>query len=120
MTQNQGLGESGVQRLQKLAHDPLLQDGAGVRRTALGIEPALIADPDTVGVVVLAMSPDHFDRAPGFDGAVAADDEMVAAAVLPAPGTMPAVDLFEAALLIRTNGGAMDDDKGDGTHCFKV
>ena len=110
MTHDQGLGKLGVKLLHQLAHRLHLGSGAGVPRETLVVETAFVAHTDAVAVVVLTVGAHHFQGATNLDGAVAANDEVVAATVFPTTGAMPAVDFAHAALLVRTHGAAVDDN----------
>ena len=116
VTHDKGLGKLGMQAFEQLAHGLLLGFGTGVGRTPFGIQAALVADTDGMTVTVLAVSTDYLQRTPRLDGAVAKHHEMVAAAVLPPMGAMPAVDVLDVATLPRTHCRAVDDDEGNVSH----
>ncbi len=82
---------------------------ASVGCFAVGIKTAFVAYSDRVLVVVKAMGSYHGFGTASFDGAISADDVMVAD-TLPTSGFVPLVDLGCAGSLIRTDGRAMDDD----------
>ena len=93
-----------------MTHRLPLRAGAGVGGTTLHVQSAFVADADAVAVVILAVGTHHFQWTTDFNGAVAADHIVITATVLPTTGPVPAVDFAHAALLIRTHGGAVDDD----------
>lgn len=123
VTHDKGLGELDMQAFEQLAHGPLLGFGTGVGRTPFGIQAALVADTDGMTVTVLAVGADHLQRSARLDGAVAKHHEMVAAAVLPPMGAVPAVDVIDVATLPWAHCRAVDDDEGNVSHfleCLKV
>ena len=60
MAGDDGFREAGVQLFQQQTHRNLLSLRAGVRRTAVDVQPTLIADADRVLVVVQAVGTHHF------------------------------------------------------------
>ena len=92
-----------MQTFQQFTHSCLLGFGAGVGRPALSVQAAFVADTDAVVVTILAVSTNQLQRTALFHRAIATDNVMVAAAVLPPPLAMPAVNLAEATLLPGAN-----------------
>ena len=78
VTENLGFGIVGTEALEKLYHGLLLGWGARVGWIAVGIETALVADSDAVGIVMLGMGSDFALRAAGVDDAVFRDVIVVA------------------------------------------
>ena len=78
VTKNLGFGIVGAEALEKLYHSLLLGWRAGVGRIAVGIETALVADANAVGVVMLGMGTGHLLGTARVDGAVLGDVVVVA------------------------------------------
>ena len=78
MTENLGFGIVGAEALEKLYHGLLLGWCACVGRIAVGIEAALVAYADAVGVVMLGMGTGFALRAAGVDYAIFRDVVVVA------------------------------------------
>ena len=100
----------------KSTHGASLGFGAGVPRETFVAETAFVAHPDAVAVVVLTVRPDHLKGTACLDGSVTTNHIVIAATVFPTAGTMPAVDVLNATLLIRTHCRAVKDDEVDGSH----
>ena len=115
MPYNQGTRIFPVQRLQQLAQGNPLGIRPGVFRFPIGRQPADIAHPDAVTVMILAMRP-YFGFVPSlFDGSVRRNHVVIPAA-LPAQRTVIAVDVRQAQGTARLVGGAVHDDQRDGSH----
>ena len=116
MSSNQSLWKPLMQLLQQLAHSHLLSLCTGIRRTALGIQPAFVADTDAVLVTVQTVSTHHFQRATGFNRSITPDNVVIPATVLPTPLPVPSVNLPEATHLIRPNRTAVNNNQSNNTH----
>lgn len=73
------------------------------------VQSADVADADGTLVPAHTMRPVEGDVSSRFDGAVEADDVMIADGP-EATGTVPAVDIGSGDVLSRTGGGTVDDD----------
>lgn len=73
-----GFGEVGAQALQQFGHRPLLRCRARVGRLAAGVDAALVAYAEAVGVVVLGVGSDHLLGTAWMYHAVAGDVVVVA------------------------------------------
>jgi len=78
MTEDGGIGVVEAEALEEFLHCYLLGEGTGVGRFAVGIESALIADGDAVGVVVSGVGSDLSFWAARVEGAVLGDVVVVA------------------------------------------
>ena len=78
MTENLGFGIVGAEALEKFYHGLLLGWSASVGWVAVGIETALVANADAVGVVMLGMGADFALRAAGVDYSIFRDVVVVA------------------------------------------
>lgn len=88
----------------------LLGESSSVGRTAIFVEPALIADTDAVGVVTLGMGAYHLLRTTRVDGAILGDVVMITDGA----ETLRLVAGFErlyGEVAVDSRGRAMDDDK---------
>ena len=81
-----------VQFLEQDAHGALLCLGAGVGGLAADIQPALVADADGMGIVVLAVGTDDFLASSRLYLPVTTDDVVVADG-LPPSRLVPGIDL---------------------------
>ena len=88
---------------------------AAVRVTA-DVVPALVANANRVGVVVLAVCTDHPFRTAWLYRSVSPDHVVVADAELPAPLAMPRVYLSGRTHLVGFHCRTVDDNHGDGSH----
>lgn len=82
--------------------------GASVGSFAVSIKTSFVTDADAVLVVVKAMGSYHGLGTTSFDGAISADDVMVAD-TLPSSLLVPLVDLSCAGGLVGSDGGTVDD-----------
>ena len=78
MTEDGGIGVVEAEALEEFFHRYLLGEGTGVGLLAVGIESALIADADAVGVVVSGVGSDLSFWAARVEGAVLGDVVVVA------------------------------------------
>ena len=78
MTENGGIGVVEAERVEEFLHRYLLGEGTGVGWFAVGIESALIADGDAVGVVVSGVSTDLSLWAARVEGTILGDVVVVA------------------------------------------
>ena len=78
MAEDGGIGIVEAEAMEKFLHRHLLSEGTSVGRFAVGIESALIADADAVGIVVSGMSANLSLRSARVEGAVLGDIVVVA------------------------------------------
>ena len=78
VTENLGFWIVGAEALEEFYHGLLLGWGASVGWVAVGIETALVANADAVGVVMLGMGADFALRAAGVDYSIFRDVVVVA------------------------------------------
>ena len=78
MTYDHGAGIARVQFLKQFSHGSLLRLGARVSGLTADIKPALVADADRVGVMVLAVGTDHPFRTAWLYRSVTTDHVVVA------------------------------------------
>ena len=116
MTQNHGTGITRVQFLKQSSHGSLLRLSARVGGLTADVIPALIADADRVGIMVLAVGTDHPFRTAWLYRSVTTDHVVVADAELPALAAMPCVDLSGRACLVGPHRRTVNDNQGDGSH----
>ena len=88
-----GAGVTPVEIFEQLSHGSLLLSGTRVGGLTADVEPALIADTDRVGIVVLAMGTNHPFRPSGLDRSVTTDHVVVTDAEVEPPLAMPGIDL---------------------------
>lgn len=119
MSYNQGLGILPAQPAEEYSQSRALRFDTGICRLPVGVESANVTNPDGVPVVVLAMRPNHFVRSSRFDAAVRGNHVVVSTAY-PAERTMIAVDVRHPQGTARLVGGAVYDDKSNGTHRLKA
>ena len=93
VTQDQGLWIPLMQLLKQPSHGSLLFSRPRIGGLTADIQPALVADADGVGVVVLAVGTCQPFRPAWFDRSVTTDHVVVADAELPTLTAMPCVDL---------------------------
>ena len=89
MTYDEGAGITPVKVFKQPSHGSLLFRGTRVGGLTADVEPALVADADRVGVVVLAVGADHPFGSSGLNLSVTTDDVVVADAELPALLAVP-------------------------------
>ena len=112
MAAHHGLREEAAQAAEEVVQPLGLRRGAGVGRTALCVEPALVADADGAAVVGTAVGA-HLEQAAVLrQGAVAADVEVVAHGA-EAAGTVVAQQLLGGVVLRAAGGGAVEDEEAD-------
>ena len=115
VTQDFGIGIVGAETLQELYQGLLLGGSTRVGRLAVGIQTALVANADAVGVVTLGMCSNHLLGATRIDGAVLGD----VVVVTDRAETLRLVAGFERfyrEVAVYSSGRAMDDDKIDFSH----
>ena len=78
MTENGGIGIVEAERVEEFLHRYLLGEGTGVGWLAVGIESALIADSDAVGIVVSGVSADLSLWAARVEGTILGDVVVIA------------------------------------------
>ena len=110
VTDNHGFGISSVQFLKQFSHSSLLRLGAGVGGLTADVEPALVADADRVGIVVLAVGTDHPFRTAWLYRSVTTDHVVVAYAEVEASLAMPRVDLSDRTCLVRPHCRTMNNN----------
>ena len=118
VTHNEGFGILLLESAEELEQGSLLGTCACVLGIAGGVESSFVTDAKGVGVVAGAVGANLGFGTPRLDGAVAEDDVVIADAV-PAPGAMPAVNLDGGGGLVGTYGTAVDEDEGDASHFIK-
>ena len=110
MTDDLGFGIVGAEALEKFYHGLLLGWCASVGRIAVGIEAALVADTDAVGVVMLGMGTGHLFGTAGIDHAVLRDVVVVADGA-EAASFVTGFKVFNREAAVGSGGRAMNDDK---------
>ena len=78
MAEDGGIGIVEAEAMEKFLHRHLLSEGTSVGGFAVGIESALIADADAVGIVVSGVSANFSLRSARVEGAVLGDVVVVA------------------------------------------
>ena len=78
MAEDGGIGIVEAEAMEEFLHRHLLSEGTSVGRFAVGIESALIADADAVGIVVSGVSANLSLRSARVEGAVLGDVVVVA------------------------------------------
>lgn len=112
MTADYSLGKEAPQAGKKICQAFGLCRGAGVGRTALSVESALIADADGAAVVWTAVSTHFQQTAMLGQAAVAADVEVIAHGAETA-GTMVVQKLFGSVILCTAGGRTVKDEVAD-------
>ena len=107
MTNNHSIRETLMQLFQQSAQRLFLFRCPGVRCLTRSIQSTLIANPDAMCVMSYNMRPNHFQRPTPLYRAIAPDNIMVSAPVLPTSGPVPSVDVLNTAPLPRTDSRAM-------------
>ena len=110
MTDDHGFGVSSVQFLKQFSHGSLLRLGARVGGLTADVEPALVADADRVGIMVLAVSTDHPFRTAWLYRSVTTDHVVVAYAEVEASLAMPCVDLSDRTCLVGPHCRTMNNN----------
>ena len=116
MAYDHGAGVTRVQFLKQSSHGSLLCLSARVGGLTADVIPALIADADRVGIMVLAVGTDHPFRTAWLYRSVTTDHVVVADAELPALAAMPCVNLSGRACLVGSHCRTVNDNHGDGSH----
>ena len=112
-----GAGITRVQLLKQSSHGSLLRLSARVGGLTADVIPALIADADRVGIMVLAVGPDHPFRTTWLNRPVTTDHVVVADTKFPMViAAMPRVDLSGRACLVGPHCRTVNDNHGDGSH----
>ena len=112
MTTDYSLGKETPQAGEEVCQAFGLCRCAGVGRTTLSVESALIADADGAAVVGTAVSPYLEQAAMLGQVAVASDVEVIAHGAETA-GTMVAQELFGCVVLRTAGGGTVEDEEAD-------
>ena len=107
---NHGAGVTHVQFLEQFAHGSLLCRRSRVGGLTADVIPALVADADRVGVVVLAVCANHPFRTAWLYRSVSSDHVVVADTELPALLAMPRIYLSGRTRLIGFHCRTVDDD----------
>ena len=115
MAEDTGIGVVGLQGAQQGCQRGLLGLGTGVGRLSSLVETALIADADTVGVVLPGMGTGHLFGATYMQRAVAGDIVVVAAGG-ETPGPVTGLEGLEGKALVAARGTAVDHDQMDLSH----
>ena len=105
-----GAGVTPVEILEQLSHGSLLLSRAGVGGLTADVEPALVADANRVGVVVLTVGTNHPFRPSGLDLSVTTDDVVVADAEVESPIAVPRIDLSRRRHLVGLHCRTMNND----------
>jgi hypothetical protein len=109
MTYDHGAGVTPVKLFEQSSHGSLLHVRSRIGGLTADIQPALVADTDRVGVVVLAMGTDHPFRTAWLYRSVSSDYVVVADAELPALSAMPRVYLSGRACLVGPHRRTVND-----------
>ena len=115
MANDQGIGVVYFKRTEQREESLLLGWGTGIFGYAFGIESALVADADGVGVVMAGMGPYHLLRATEVELTVAGNVVVVAAA-FPATGLVHLVEIIQRQVLVRARCRAVNDNKVYSSH----
>ena len=110
MPHNLGIGIEQLQLLQQLNERCLLPRGASVGRSPLGIQAALVAYTDAVGVVPPGMGTHLGWRTAGIDGSILADVEVVADVAPVILYHVAVAQGFQGEILVGSGRRAMDND----------
>jgi hypothetical protein len=109
MPYNHGAGVTPVKFFEQFAHGSLLHVRSRIGGLTADVQPALIADADRVGIVVLAMGTDHPFRTAWLYRSVSSDHVVVADAELPALSAMPRVYLSGRTRLVGPHCRTVND-----------
>ena len=109
MAEDGGIGIVEAEAMEKFLHRHLLSEGTSVGRFAVGIESALIADADAVGIVVSGVSANLSLRSARVEGAVLGDVVMVADG-FETSCEVAGFQGFDCEVLCHTRGTAMQYD----------
>ena len=109
MTEDGGIGIVEAEALEEFFHRYLLGESTGVGWFAVGIESALIADADAVGIVVSGVSANLSLRSARVEGAVLGDVVVVADG-FETSGEVAGFQVFYREVLGRTGCRAVQYD----------
>ena len=118
MANNLGFGIVGAEALKKLDHGLLLGWSACVGWVAVGIETALVANADAVGIVMLGMSTDFALRAAWIDDAIFGDVVVVTDGA-EASCLVTGFKVFDREVAVGSGGRAMNYYKVYFSHKHK-
>ena len=116
VTYDHGFGIASVQFLKQSSHGSLLRWRARIGGLTADVKPALVADADRVGIVVLAVGTGQPFRTAWLYRSVTTDHVMVADTELPALAAMPCVNLSGRGGLVGADCRTVDDDERDFSH----
>ena len=119
MTDDLGIGVVGEETLQQLCHGAFLHRRAGVGRSAVLVQTALVADADAVGVVALGMGTGGGLGAARIDGAVLGDVVVVARGG-ETTGFVTRLKVLDGEVTGDPGGGTVNDNKVYFTHRKKT
>ena len=111
MTYDHGARIALVQFLKQSSHGSLLRLSARVGGLTADIQPALVADADRVGVVVLAVGTDHPFRTAWLYRSVTTDHVVVADTEVETSLVMPRVNLSDRGGLVGPHCRTMNDNQ---------
>ena len=120
MPYNHSAGVTPVKLFEQFAHGSLLHVRSRIGGLTADVQPALVADANRVGVMVLAVGTDHPLRTAWLYCSVPTDYVVVAYTELPAPLAMPHIYLSGRTHLVGFHGRTVDDNHGDGSHIFSL
>jgi len=115
VAEDAGRGVVGTKGTEQGREGGLLEGRAGVGRATVGVETALVADAEAVGVVALGVGTGDILGAGGMQMAVTGDVVVVAAAV-EAPCTVAGFKGIKRKRLVATCGRAVNDNQIDLSH----
>ena len=110
VTENQGPGITAVQVAEQPEQRGLLSGGTGIGRTTVGIETALVAHPDGVGVMVFAVGSYHSLVSPHVDAAITLHVVVVAYVFEATVVHVVVAALLRRVASVTPRGAAMNDD----------
>jgi hypothetical protein len=116
MPYNHGAGVTPVKFFEQSSHGSLLHVRSRIGGLTADVEPALVADANRVGIVVLAVGTDHPFRTAWLYRSVSSDHVVVADTELPALSTMPRVYLSGRARLVRPHRRTVNDNQRYRSH----
>ena len=108
-----------VQFLKQSSHGSLLRLSARVGGLTSCVVPALVADADRVGIMVLAVGTDHPFRTAWLYCPVSTDHVVVADTEFPTLTAMPRVDLSGRGGLVRPDCRTVDNEQCNAAHFYK-
>ena len=106
MAEDGGIGIVEAEAMEEFLHRHLLSEGTSVGRFAVGIESALIADADAVGIVVSGVSANLSLRSARVEGAVLGD-VIVVTNLCEATSLVARLQILNAEVLVHTGSAAM-------------